>query len=87
MPNWCSNTVVFEGEPEAIKKIQQLFQSMAEKEKVQEKGQLPDFVTQDSGHFFDIYFEEENTTVFQYQTRWSPNLEIVQEMARGGLHI
>jgi len=32
MANWCSNTVVFEGEPEAIEQIQQLFKSMAEKQ-------------------------------------------------------
>ena len=32
MANWCSNTVVFEGKPETITAIQELFQSMKEKE-------------------------------------------------------
>jgi hypothetical protein len=28
-----------------------------------------------------LYFDNEETTVFQYQTRWSPNIEIIQEIA------
>ena len=31
--------------------------------------------------FFDLYFDNEETAVFQYQTRWSPNIEIIQEIA------
>lgn len=81
MANWCSNTVVFEGNPEAIEQIQQLFMSMAEKQEKEEMGQLPDFVTRYNGYFFDIYCNEGDIGVFQYQTKWSPNLEIVQEIA------
>ena len=78
----CSNTVVFKGKPEAIEQIQQLFRAMAEKEKETGCGQLPEFLDdKKGGYFFDLYVEDENTDVFQYQTKWSPNIEIVQTIA------
>ncbi|ASE60645.1 hypothetical protein CEQ15_03550 [Chryseobacterium indologenes] len=82
MANWCSNTVVFEGKPEAIEQIQQLFKSMAEKEQKEECGQLPDFVEDSNGgYFFDIYQDDDVTGLFQYETKWSPNIEVVQAIA------
>ena len=82
MANWCSNTVVFEGNEEVIKQIQQLFQTMKEKEKQTERGQLPDFITNENGgYFFNTYWNEGDTGIFQYETRWSPNIEIVQKIA------
>lgn len=82
MANWCSNTVVFEGEPEAIKQIQQLFKSMAEKQQEDNCGQLPDFVEDSNGgYFFDIYQDDDVTGIFQYETKWSPNIEVVQVIA------
>lgn len=80
MANWCSNTVVFEGNPETIEQIQQLFKSMAEKEKQENCGQLPDFITKDNGGwFFEIY--QSDTSVLNYQTKWVPNIEIVRAIA------
>ena len=81
MANWCNNIIDFEGNPEAIEQIQQLFETMAKKEKEEEMGQLPDFVTQYNGYFFEIYWNDDDIGFFQYQTKWSPNLEIVQEIA------
>ena len=82
MANWCSNTVVFEGEPEAIEQIQQLFKSMAEKQQEENCGQLPDFVEDSNGgYFFEIYQDDDVTGVFQYETKWSPNIEVVQAIA------
>ena len=81
MANWCSNTVAFKGNKKAIGKIQKLFLSMTEKEQTEEKGQLPDFITLDNCYFFDIYQNEGVKGVFQYQTKWQPNLEIVQKIA------
>ena len=82
MANWCSNTVVFEGTPETIEQIKWLFQAMANKEQQEQKGQLPNFVNQhNGGYFFDLYLDNDNAEVFQYQTKWSPNIEIVQEIA------
>lgn len=79
MANWCSNTVVFEGEPEAIKQIQQLFQTMKKKEEKDEQGQLPDFVPDtDGGYFFNIYWNDGDEGIYQYETKWSPNAEILK---------
>ncbi len=82
MTNWCSNTVVFEGKPEAIEQIQQLFKSMVEKEQKEECGQLPEFVSEhNGGYFFEIYQNDDVTGVFQYETKWSPNIVEVQKIA------
>ena len=82
MANWCSNTIVFEGKPEAIKEIQQLFQTMTEKEEQTERGQLPNFITDENGgYFFNLYWNEGDIAMFQYETKWSPNIEIVQKIA------
>ena len=82
MANWCSNTVVFEGNEKAIKQIQQLFQAMKEKKEQTERGQLPDFITDENGgYFFNIYWNEGDIGMFQYETKWSPNIEVVQAIA------
>lgn len=82
MPNWCSNTVVFEGNEETIQRIQQLFQTMKEKEEQTERGQLPDFITDENGgYFFNLYWNEGDIGMFQYETKWSPNIEIVRKIA------
>jgi len=82
MANWCSNMVVFEGKPEAITAIQELFQSMKGKEDKTEQGQLPDFIPDNNGgHFFNIYWNDGDEGQFQYETKWSANIEIVQRIA------
>ena len=82
MANWCSNTVVFEGTPEAITAIQELFQSMKEKEEKTEEGQLPEFISKNNGgYFFNIYWNEGDEGQFQYETKWSPNIEVIQKIA------
>ncbi len=81
MANWCSNSVAFEGNPEAIEKVQKLFNIMAEQEKQDGKGQLPDFIPLDNGYFFDIYQNGRDKGIFNYQTKWSPNIEIVEKIA------
>ncbi|WP_160370499.1 hypothetical protein [Sphingobacterium humi] len=82
MANWCNNTVVFEGKPEAIEQIQQLFTAMADKQEIENCGQLPDFVEDSNGgYFFDIFQEEDCTGVFQYETKWSPNTEVLKKIA------
>lgn len=82
MANWCSNAVVFEGKPEAIGQIQQLFKSMAEIQEKEECGQLPDFIEDSNGgYFFDIYWNEGDNGIFQYETKWSPNTEVLKKIA------
>lgn len=82
MPNWCSNMIVFEGKPEAITAIQELFQLMKEKEEETKHGQLPDFISKENGgYFFNIYWNEGDEGQFQYETKWSPNTDIVKQIA------
>ena len=82
MANWCSNTVVFEGKPVTITAIQELFQSMKEKEEKTEEGQLPEFISKNNGgYFFNIYWNDGDEGQFQYETKWSPNMEIIQKIA------
>lgn len=82
MTNWCSNTVAFEGNPEALEQIQTLFNSMAEKEKSENCGQLPEFIKDaNGGHFFDLYNNEDCIGLFEYETKWIPNTEILQKIA------
>ncbi|EFK33958.1 MULTISPECIES: DUF1281 family ferredoxin-like fold protein [Bacteroidota] len=82
MANWCSNTVVFEGKPVTITAIQELFQSMKEKEEKTEEGQLPEFISKNNGgYFFNIYWNEGDEGQFQYETKWSPNIEVIQKIA------
>ena len=82
MANWCSNTIFFEGNEETIKQIEQLFQAMKSKEEQTKQGQLPEIITDENGgYFFNIYSNEGDTGIFQYETKWSPNIEIVQKIA------
>ena len=82
MANWCSNMVVFEGNEKAINQIQQLFQTMKEKEEKTEEGQLPDYITdKNCGYFFNSYWNEGDTGIFQYETRWSPKTQVLQNIA------
>jgi len=81
MPNWCSNTVTFCGDVEAIKQVQELFESMKSLQDSTGNGQLPDFLHNEQGYFFDLYWNEGEEGMIQYETRWSPNTEIVQAIA------
>ena len=82
MANWCSNMVVFEGNPEAIEQIQQLFQTMKGREEKEEQGQLPDFVPNtNGGYFFNIYWNDGDKGIYQYETKWSPNREVLKTIA------
>ena len=64
--------------PEAIEQVTQLFKSMAEQEQKDNCGQLPDFVQDTHGdYFYNISQDNESAGVFQYETKWSPNTEIM----------
>jgi len=78
MANMCRNMVVFTGEQNQLEKIAMLFTHMAIKEKQEDKGQLPAFITPDKDWFFNI--EWDGDTLF-YDTRWSPNFTAMQKIA------
>lgn len=73
MPNWCSNTILFNGKQSQLKKIQRLFEGMERKEQKENRGQIPDFIKSDTGYFFNIRWEE---GTLYYETRWGPNTDI-----------
>ena len=75
MANWCSNTVTFTGNKESTDKIVQLFQTMTEQEEKSGEGQIPDFIQEKNGFFFEIYQNETDECSFQYETKWCPNIE------------
>ena len=51
---------------------------MAKKEQKERKGQLPPFVKDETGYLFEIRWEED---VLYYETKWSPNTEIMVRVA------
>lgn len=82
MANWCYNTVVFKGKIEVIEQIQQLFQTMKSKEEAENQGQLPGFIAEiNGGWFFNVYWNEGDTGIFQYETKWAPNMEVIRMIA------
>ncbi|MBO6186725.1 MAG: hypothetical protein J6O88_18900 [Chryseobacterium sp.] len=81
MANWCSNTVTFKGNEESADKILQLFKTMMEQEKKSGEGQIPDFVQNKDGYFFEIYQNETDECSFQYETKWCPNIEVLYQIS------
>ena len=81
MANWCSNSVAFEGNETALEQVKLEFIKMQLRENEENCGQLPEFVSDKKrGYFFDILLED-GDYIFNYQTRWSPNTEILLQLA------
>jgi len=78
MANWCYNWVEFTGSEFALTGVKLMFQELAKKEKAEQQGQLPDFIEEKEGYFFDLQVEDE---VIYYETKWSPNTDRVREIA------
>ncbi len=78
MPNWCRNIVQFTGEPQKLDELNQLFETMAEKERQTNHAQLPSFIQSERGHLFEVYVD---SGTLYYDTRWSPNTAILMEIA------
>jgi hypothetical protein len=78
MANWCYNIVSFQGETTAIHELQKLFEKLAKQEIKQQCGQLPEFIKTNDGYLFKIRWEDDT---LYYETRWSPNTEIVKQVA------
>ncbi|MEO7216339.1 hypothetical protein [Mucilaginibacter sp.] len=78
MANWCSNIVSFKGDKQSSLQITKLFNQLMAQEKAQERGQLPEFITDEDGYMFEIW---RIANVVTYETRWSPNTAIVKAIA------
>ena len=81
MANWCSNSVAFEGNETALEQVKLEFIKMQIRENKENCGQLPEFISDKKrGYFFDILLED-GGCIFNYQTRWSPNTEVLTQIA------
>ncbi|MFP5439029.1 MAG: hypothetical protein ACLGH8_14705 [Bacteroidia bacterium] len=81
MANWCSNRVEFIGEDKALQEVHEFFVTMQNAEETTGNGQLPDFMETESGYFFSLYRNEGDVGVFEYETRWSPNTDVLKVIA------
>jgi hypothetical protein len=54
MANYCSNTVLFLGEPDAVAELRQLFWEIERQQKLTRMYYLPDFVMDGTGYVQDI---------------------------------
>ena len=79
MANWCMNRVEFKANETQMKKIEQLFLQLSLAEFETKHGQLPDFAMDERGFMHDIEFED---GVLTYQTKWSPNTEVVLSIGK-----
>jgi len=78
MPNWCLNTVVFQGEDDRMEELRLLTEKLIERETLENKGQLYDFIALEKGYFFNTRFKD---GVLVYMSRWSPNTESLIALA------
>lgn len=79
MANMCNHTVQFQCGMATMENIKLLFEAMAARQQIDHEGQLPHFIEQRTGFMFDILWED--TDSLSYQTRWSPNLQVLQSIA------
>ena len=79
MANYVSNSVLFIGDPSRIAGVRELFLQIEEKQVASNLYHLPDFVTGDRGHMLEI---ETNGDWINYETRWTPNLDLLEQIAR-----
>ena len=81
MANWCSNSVAFEGNETALEQVKLEFIKMQLRENEENCGQLPEFVSDKNRGYFFFFFLEDGDCIFNYQTIWSPNTEILLQIA------
>jgi hypothetical protein len=78
MPNWCSNVVTFSGDKNQIKQALKLFRDMGRKGKKHMLGQLPEFISKEQPHFFDIHVKDDKVYLL---TKSKPNNQALKEIA------
>ncbi len=78
MPNYCYNSVQFDGGKETMQQLEILFIALKEKETAEGRAQLPDFIMADEGYMVSIDWESD---MLFYETRWTPNNDIIQKIA------
>ncbi|AZB25278.1 MULTISPECIES: hypothetical protein [Chryseobacterium] len=81
MANRCNNKVTFKGNQASLNQVSDLFRTMIDNESKGKIGQLPDFIQSEYGYFSEIYKDETEECSFHYDTRWSPNIEVLWTIA------
>jgi len=78
MANHYSNTVLFIGDPEKVAELRHLFWGIDRQQKLTDMYYLPDFVDDTTGYVEEVSF---NGHWINYQSRWTPNLYLLQQLA------
>lgn len=78
MANWCLNTVIFQGESHRMEELRSLTETLIEREKLENCGQLYELVNEKSGYLFEISYEDGTLC---YLTKWSPNTQVLISVA------
>ena len=78
MANYCSNSVLFLGDPNTLNQIRKVFAQIESEQQRTNWYHLPDFVSGDKGHMLDISI---NDNWIYYESRWQPNLELLVQIA------
>jgi len=78
MANLCSNCVIFSGDETALANVKELFQEIQDQQEATGKWYLPEYVTAAFSHMQDITIHENS---INYETRWSPNLQGLVQIA------
>ncbi|HZY35274.1 MAG TPA: hypothetical protein VFE53_01420 [Mucilaginibacter sp.] len=78
MANYCSNNVLFLGDPKTVDAIKEVFADIEHEQKRTHLYYLPDFVKDDKGYMLDISFDDQWIT---YESRWTPNLPLLIQFA------
>lgn len=81
MPNWCSNYLTVQGTENKINQVYEVFKAMQEQEEKTKEGQVPENMQSIDGYFFEIYLNEQQKQIIQFETRWCPNIDTLSSMA------
>lgn len=85
MANWCSNSVIFKGDPEKTIQLGKIINEMDKRCDLTQEGVIP--LIQEcpmDRYYFNIYnveTEEEGFISFNYETKWGPNQDDVMWLA------
>ena len=84
MPNWCNNTVIFSGDKENLDKLTSALNAAKKLDDETREAQIIHGLGEVvEGYFFSIYYERlDNEIYFQYETRWSPNIDDVSQLCK-----
>lgn len=78
MENWCSNSVQFSGDSEALREIEWMFRAMSALEKETGQDQQPPFIAGNDGNIRNIDFFDRK---IYFETPSVPNIDLLVQIA------